>query len=170
MNRNISIIRTSVLILFVIALLGPWTFDQINVPAEYDCSPFIRLNGDFCGMPMSGVQFLWLWVSGFFYMIFELITGSLMGRARELLVGLAILPLIPFFTTLLLLWKEDTRQFRTVHLVAWVLALILALLIFIPQINDPITRLWGLWLYILLAVSAIVFEYLALKNNPASNV
>lgn len=93
-----------------------------------------------------------------------------MGRARELLVGLAILPLLPFFTTLLLLWKKDTRQVRTVHLVVWVLALILALLIFIPQINDPITRLWGLWLYILLAVSAIVIEYLASKKNPTSNV
>ena len=171
MNKNLSIIRTSVLILFLIALLGPWTYDVIHVPSEYTCDkPFVRLDGNFCGSPTSGIQIFPLLVGGFFYMIFELITGSLMGRARELLVGLAILPLIPFFTTLLLLWKEDTRQFRTVHLVAWVLALILALLIFIPQINDPITRLWGLWLYILLAVSAIVFEYLALKNNPASNV
>ena len=170
MNQNISILRAGVLILFVIALLGPWTFDQINVPAEYDCSaPFIRLNGDFCGMPMSGLQFLWLWVGGFFYMLFELIRGRFTGQGSEFFFGLSILPLIPFFTTLLLLWKKDARQFRIVHLVAWVLALILALVIFIPQINDPIARLWGLWLYILLAVGAIVIEDLAAKNTSSSS-
>ena len=142
-TQNISIFRTGALILFVVALLGPWTFDVINVPAEYECSaPFIRLNGDFCGTVMSG-----LWVG-----------------------GLSILPLIPFFTTLLLLWKKDARRFRTTHLIAWVLALILAVVIFIGQTNDPIIRLWGLWLYILLAVGAILIEYLASKNNPASNI
>ena len=142
-TQHISILRAGVLILFVVALLGPWTFDVINVPAEYECSaPFIRLNGDFCGTPMSG-----LWVGGF-----------------------SILPLIPFFTTLLLLWKKDARRFRTAHLVAWALALILALTVFIAQINDPIIRLWGIWLYIVLAVGAILIEYLASKNNPASNI
>lgn len=142
-TQNISIFRAGALILFVVALLGPWTFDVINVPAEYECSaPFIRLNGDFCGMPMSG-----LWVG-----------------------GLSILPLIPFFTTLFLLWKKDARRFRTIHLIAWVLALILALVAFNSQINDPIIPLWGLWLYILLAVGAILIEYLASKNNPASNI
>ncbi|HMS01246.1 MAG TPA: hypothetical protein PKE62_18530 [Anaerolineales bacterium] len=142
-NQNISIIRAGVLLLLILALLGPWMFDQINVPAEYDCSaPFIRLNGDFCGLPISGLRFFWL----------------------------SILPLIPFFTTLFLLWKKNARRFRTVHLVAWVLALILALAAFIAQINDPIIRLWGLWFYILLAVSAILIEYFAAKSNPASNI
>lgn len=142
-TQNISIFRAGALILFVVALLGPWTFDVINVPAEYECSaPFIRLNGDFCGIAMSG-----LWVG-----------------------GLSILPLIPFFTTLLLLWKKDARRFRTIHLIAWVLALILALVFFIAQGNRPIIPLWGIWLYILLAVGAILIEYLASKNNPASNI
>ncbi|MBV6403099.1 MAG: hypothetical protein CNIPEHKO_03427 [Anaerolineales bacterium] len=170
-SQNISIIRAGSLILFVLALLGPWTFDVINVPAEYECSaPFIRLNGDFCGMPMSGFQFFGLWVGGFFFMLFELIAGEFTGHALEFLMGLSILFLIPFFTTLFLLWKKDARRFRTIHLIACVLALILALVFFIDQINDPIIRLWGLWLYILMAVSVIVIEYLASKNNPASNI
>ncbi len=170
-TQNISIFRAGALILFVVALLGPWTFDVIYVPAEYECSaPFIRLNGDFCGIAMSGFQFFWLWVGGFFYMIFTLITGALAGWTLELLVGLSILPLIPFFTTLFLLWKKDARRFRTIHLIAWVLALILALVFFIAQGNRPIIPLWGIWLYILLAVGAILIEYLASKNNPASNI
>ncbi|MBL8107912.1 MAG: hypothetical protein JNJ72_20255, partial [Anaerolineales bacterium] len=117
-NQNISIIRVVVLLLLILALLGPWAFDQINVPAEYDCSPFIRLNGDFCGMPMSGIRFFQLWVGGFFYMLFELISGKFMGQGQEFLLVLAILPLLPFFTTLLLLWKKDARQLRTAHLIA----------------------------------------------------
>lgn len=170
-NQNMSIIRAVSLILFVLALLGPWIFDVINVPAEYECSaPFIRLNGDFCGVPISGVQFLQLWVVGFFYMIFELITGEFTGSAREFLLGLSILPLIPFLTTLLLLWKKDARQYRTAHLVAWVLALLLALAFMLLQTQDPLIPLWGLWFYILLAIGAIVIEYLAARNNPAENI
>ncbi len=170
-TQNISIFRAGVLILFIVALLGPWTFDVINVPAEYECSaPFIRLNGDFCGIAMSGFQFFGLWVGGFFFMLFELIAGEFTGHALEFLIGLSILFLIPFFTTLFLLWKKDARRLYKVHRIAWALALILALVAFIPQINDPIIRLWGIWLYILLAVGAILIEYLASKNNPASNI
>ena len=45
----------AILALLLLAILGPWAYDQINVPAEYPCSaPFIRLEGDFCGVPYSG--------------------------------------------------------------------------------------------------------------------
>lgn len=170
-SQNISIIRVSVLLLLVVALLGPWTFDTVNVPREFACSaPFIRLDGDFCGVPISGVQFLQLWVVGFFYMIFELITGEFTGSAREFLLGLSILPLIPFLTTLLLLWKKDARQYRTAHLVAWALALLLALAFMLLQTQDPLIPLWGLWFYILLAIGTILIEYFAAKNNPASKI
>lgn len=169
-NQNISIIRVVVLLLLILALLGPWAFDQINVPAEYDCSPFIRLDGDFCGMPMSGIRFFQLWVGGFFYMLFELISGKFMGQGQEFLVVLSILPVLPFFTTLLLLWRKDARQLQTAHLIAWTLALILTSLFFIAQINDSVAGLWGVWFYILLAVGAILIEYFAAKNNPASKI
>ena len=43
------------LLSLLVAIMGPWTFDLIHVPSEYPCSaPFIRLEGDFCGTPMSG--------------------------------------------------------------------------------------------------------------------
>ncbi len=171
-NQNIAIIRAGVLILFIVALLGPWTFDTVNVPREFACSaPFIRLNGDFCGLPISGIQFFQLWIGAFFYMPFELITGGFTGSAREFLLGLSIiLPLIPFFTTLFLLWKKETPQLRIVHLTAWVLALLLALAFMLLQTQDPLIPLWGLLFYILLTVGAIVIEYLAARNNPASNI
>ena len=40
-------------------LRGPWIFDLIVVPSEYSCStPAIRLEGDYCGIPMPGTWIL----------------------------------------------------------------------------------------------------------------
>jgi hypothetical protein len=117
-------------------------FDQINVPAEYACDePFIRLEGDFCGYPLSGLQF------------FSLFT----------VVGLSLLLLIPFFTTLLLIWKKDSLRLQTINLSVWGLALILTLLLFVIQLKDKVFYLWGLWLYIVLAICTLIVEMIIRK-------
>jgi hypothetical protein len=42
--------RGLLLLLFFLAMAGPWMFDRIWVPAEYTCSaPFVRLDENFCG-------------------------------------------------------------------------------------------------------------------------
>ena len=62
-----NILRGAILLLLIISLLGPWTFDQINVPAQYPCTPpIVRLYGDFCGVPLSGIQVFGLYIGGFF--------------------------------------------------------------------------------------------------------
>jgi len=117
-------------------------FDQINVPAEYACDkPFIRLEGDFCGSPLSGFQFFSLFI----------------------LVGLSLLLLIPFFTTLLVIWKKDSRRLQTINLSMWSLASILALLLFVLQLQDKVFYLWGLWLYIMLAICTLIVEMIVRK-------
>ncbi|MCC6300146.1 MAG: hypothetical protein IT314_12680 [Anaerolineales bacterium] len=139
---NRSIFRVGILLLFVLALLGPWTYDVINVPAEFTCDkPFIRLDGDFCGVPTSVIQFF---------------------------SGPVILLLLPFLTTALLIWKEETQRLRTINMIVWTLAFLLTLLVFFFQIQDQAFRLWGLWLYILMSFSALAFEFLALRNSPRS--
>ena len=141
-NENRNFIRSLILILFVATLIGPWMFDQINVPAEYACDkPFIRLEGDFCGSPLSGFQFFSLFI----------------------LVGLSLLLLIPFFTTLLVIWKKDSRRLQTINLSMWSLALILALLLFVLQLQDKVFYLWGLWLYIMLAICTLIVEMIVRK-------
>jgi len=161
-----NIFHLSILTLLIISMVGPWMFDRIFVPAEYTCSPpNIRLHGDFCGVPVSGVQFFGLFAGGFFYMLFEVIRGTFASRSRELLVGLFVLPIIPIFTTLLSIWKKETHRLRTINLVAWILALLLTLTLFILQITNQGIRLWGLWLYILVAVSAVVLETILLKRK-----
>jgi len=167
--ENKKILRLAVLALLFIAMLGPWMFDLINVPAEYTCSlPNVRLYGDFCGLPLSGFEFFKLFIGGFFYMLFTLTTGTFVNYPRELLIGLYVLPLIPFITSLILLWKKETRHLLTINLIAWILALVPTLLMFLllaVQRSGYIFRLWGLWLYILLAVSAIIFEITLLKRK-----
>jgi len=117
-------------------------FEQINVPAKYACGkPSIRLEGDFCGFPLSGFQFFSLFI----------------------LVGLSLLLLIPFFTTLLVIWKKDSRRLQTINLSMWSLALILALLLFVLQLQDKVFYLWGLWLYIVLAICTLIVEMIIRK-------
>lgn len=159
LDEHKNILRFAILTLLITTLIGPWMFDQINVPAQYTCDlPNIRLYGDFCGIPISGYQFFGFLVGGFFQMLFVLITGTFINRPRELLVGLSILPLVPFFTTLLLIWKKESRRLRTINLVAWILAFLTTSTLFIPQINDKVILLWGLWLYIITTVIAIALE------------
>jgi hypothetical protein len=159
-----NILRGAILLLLIISLFGPWTFDQINVPAQYTCSPpNVRLYGDFCGVPLSGFQVFGLYVGGLFYMFLEMIRGTFGSRFRDLFVGLLILPLIPFLTTLLSIWKKETHRLRTINLFAWILALIPVLTIFTLQINRQSIRLWGLWIYIAAAVCAVVLEIIVMK-------
>ena len=48
-----KILRGAILLLFIVAMFGPWIYNLINVPAEYTCShPNVRLYGDFCGVPL----------------------------------------------------------------------------------------------------------------------
>ena len=152
----------AILILFVISMLGPWMFDLINVPAEFTCSkPNVRLYGDFCGLPLSGFEFFKLFIGGFFNMLSTLTTGSFVNYPQELFVGLFVLSLIPFVTSLLLLWKKEPRRLLTINLIAWILALIPTLFMFIlmaVQRSGYIFRLWGLWLYILTALGAVILE------------
>jgi hypothetical protein len=157
-------LRRVILTLFIIVMLGPWMFDRVHVPAEYDCDkPFIRLDGDSCGYPMSGFLFFFWFIGGFFSNLAMLVSDTFTSQSREFLMGLSLLPIIPFFTTLLFVWKKETHRLQTINLIAWTLALIPTLTVFISQINGQAFRLWGLWLYIFLAVGAIVVEMLIQK-------
>ena len=58
--------RLVILMLMIISFLGPWAFDKTHVPAKYACGPTsIRLEGDFCGHPIPGIQ-NFIWIIGWF--------------------------------------------------------------------------------------------------------
>jgi hypothetical protein len=131
------------------------------VPAEYTCSPpNYRLEGDFCGVPLSGLWIFIAIIGNFFSTIAKLITGAIIFNSltRELIFSLLYLFLIvPFFTTLLLILGKD-RQF-------WLQKLFLGLaatigLIFLGLSSFSVLRLtlWGFRLYVVVAVIALLME------------
>lgn len=158
--------RAAVLIVLAVAVMGPWTFDRIHVPAEYPCS--FRLEGDFCGLPMSGIWLLLWMVYGFVRSSAGLVTGA-MGfaeSARLFLVSLLLfLRVLPFFSTLLLILRGDRRRQQVFNIVAWGLAAGIGLLIGLFSYPKLFWVLWGIWLYVGLAASALAVELLAIRPN-----
>lgn len=168
-DRHRNLVRFTMLALLIASLLGPWAYDRIHVPAEYICDPpFIRLDGDFCGSPMSWLSIFSWSTDGFFLTLSRVITGAFAGQARELLaVLIVILPILPFFSTLLIL-TTDRQRLLVFHLIAWGLGCLLPLIILLFEWNRQILGLWGAWLYILLACGAFLVEMLGRKaeNRP----
>ena len=164
--------RMLILGLFVICLLGPWMFEQLSVPAQYPCDkPTVRLSSDFCGYPLSGYEIFILIVSSSFYMLREITMGNSATYVTEYLI--LIYPwiiVLPLFNNLLLLRKKSSRRLQTINLLAWSLACLITLLLFVlhsimGQFINSIYLLWGIWLYIFMAIGAIVFESLSLRSK-----
>lgn len=124
--------------LFIISMLGPWMFDLLNVPAQYPCSkPSVRLYGDFCGYPMSSFEVIKYANSGFFYVLDQLIKGDIAGRILDLVLPFYTwLIILPFFSILLLIWNRNSRWLQTINLVAWGLAGLVTVTIFILQTRE----------------------------------
>jgi hypothetical protein len=173
-NKHLRVWRVAILVLLLVAIMGPWTFgDRINVPSEYPCSaPWVRLEGDFCGMLLSGIGvFSWM-VGGLINLGVRLATGAtaFTDVARVLLFSLLLLLLVaPFFSTLRLILGGDRRRWRMFHVVAWGLAVGTGLLLGLSgswRLSWVFSRLfwvlWGIWLYIGLAGSALILEVLVL--------
>jgi hypothetical protein len=158
--------RVAILVLLPVAISGPWTFDQILVPSEYPCSaPNIRLDGDFCGTPLPGTWFFRWIVIGFVYASAELATGAmgLVEWVREFLFDLLLFLLVlPWFSTLFLILRGDRRRWQVFSIAAWGLAVGIGLLIGLSSYPRWFWVLWGIWLYIGLAVSALLLEVLTL--------
>jgi hypothetical protein len=86
-----------------------------------------------------------------------------------MLMGISIIGL-PFFGILLLIGNPNSRRLQSMTVIGWVLACLPALVMFILQTNrDQFFQffywLWGLGLYILLAIGTILFEILGLRSD-----
>ena len=123
-GKNKVVWRIATVVMAFVAMMGPWVYDRISVPAEYACSaPNVRLDGDFCGIPLTGVWIYSWWVVHAMVGASEgLLRGavSLVDWARGLLWCLSwCLFLLPFVSTLLLILRGDRRRRQVLHLMAW---------------------------------------------------
>lgn len=155
------------LILLGAAAFGPWAFDRINVPAQYPCS--YRLEGDFCGIPLSGIWMLF-WLGAFFSgLTVGMVTGitTLRDLIPALFALLSVLVFIlPFFSTLLLLWRGNQGRWQIFPLIVWCLAIVSSVLLGTSGfLLMPRWALWGLWLYLGLAFTMVILEISVLLKN-----
>ena len=164
-------LRRVALVLFCISMLGTWGFDLLNVPAQYRCSfPTVRLYGDYCGYPISGLAALFLMAQGFFGAAWAWLTGMNTIRPGEILLGpYFLLVVLSFFSALRLTWAKGTRRQQVVNILLWGLACVPLLLSLGLEGNpDRAWHSWGLWLYLLAAVISIVNEVQSLRAERGS--
>ena len=171
-NEHKLVWRVAILALVPVAIVGPWTLDRINVPSEYPCSPpTIRLEGDFCGTPLSGTWiFRWM-IYGLIYASAGLVTGATVPGewARMFFTSLLFsLLVLPFFSTLLLILRGDRRRRQLFNAAAWGLAAGMGLVIGLSSYPRLFWVLWGNWLYVGLAAGALILEAgtLAPRERP----
>lgn len=168
--------RAAALIMLVVAITGPWTFEVIWVPSDppfSSCSaPYVRLDEDFCGTPLSGKWLLGWMVSG----LVSATSGLLQGAndfsewAREVLLSLLLsLLVLPFFSTLLLILRGNRRREQVFTIAAWSLAGGTGLLIGLFSYPRLSWVLWGLWAHVGLAVSTLTLEVLSLTAGRGSS-
>lgn len=165
-NEHKGVWRVAILVVALVAIMGPWNFELISVPSEYSCSaPFIRLDDDFCGTPASGMGILLGLVRQFIYASAEMVTGAmgLVEWARWAVFSLFLFPLVlPLFSTLLLILRGDRRGRQAFNVAAWGLASGVILLIGTYWYSRLFWAAWGFWLYIGLTASALILEVLTL--------
>ena len=163
-----TVLRAATLALLIAAFLGPWWLDPINVPAQYTCSsPAIRLEGDFCGIPMAGTSMLYMMGAAPIGEILGLVTGANaaagigLAFTRSLLASLLLLSFVlPFVTTVLLMRHGESPRQRVLHIGVWGLAASAGLFIGLSSHPRLFWVLWGVWLYVGAAASALIMELL----------
>jgi hypothetical protein len=145
--------RVAALVLLLVAMVGPWTFDS-HPDAEESCSaPLVWLGGGRCACLVS------------FMKAFEVTVNW----GNHGLLWLLFLPLLPFLSTPLLLLGRGLPWLRVFHVTAWGLAaafLIVFLVLFWYQYEAVSLRLWGIWLSAAVAVASLAGEILAAKQRP----
>jgi hypothetical protein len=166
-----NIWRVAIFTLLIVAIIGPWWFDQIYVPSKYTCSsPFIRLRDDFCGKPMSGIWIFVILATRPIELVVEMVNGttgitdSVYAILKFFLyLTLVLLLVLPLFTTWLLILRGDRKRQQIFHIGAWGLAVCAGVLMGINTSGHHWSwALWGPWLYIELAVGALILEMLIL--------
>jgi hypothetical protein len=166
-------IRIAGFTLLIIAILGPWGYTHDGVPPPEWCHPpFLLLANGSCVGRESGAFFLLVSMIGFPAGISQFLYGELVlsdlglqSMFTLLFLGLFFLP---FISTLLLVRPRSSKKRRIFHLIAWGIAAGLGLLIALSaEIFYPV-HLWGIWLYILLAVGILAFELLAARMGNIS--
>lgn len=145
-----KVVRRVAVTIALLALVGPWAYDRINVPAEFACqAPSVRLGGDYCGLPLSGV---WL-LTGLGQELASFAQRVAVGERRFDDLGRALIYLWALMMLLLpilgLIWRPQSRHvgWRWVHVAMTGLAVATTIFYLSNTATMAPLKLWGVWLY-----------------------
>lgn len=164
------------LALAIVALMGPWAFDRINVPAQYECTrPNVRLEGDFCGMPVTGLWVLMVTIQAVRGLPAAWLRGEpgLSGGFPEIfLAGIPLLLVLPIITAIVRIWRSESRRWAVINLFAWGLSFIVAGWIFVAGIYERWIPfgVWGVWLYVAAAFFMMAVDIHSLIRANRANL
>jgi len=174
LNENKRTWRLFALGLLVVALAGPWGFERLHVPAEYACQPpSVRLEGDFCGYPLSGFWNLGAITGEFTYRLAGRLTGEVAGADLLPVGGImlgAMIIILPILSTCLLILAGERRSMQIFNLAAWGLAFVISVTIGVSAPANAYRALWGLCLYGGLAAIMLVMEGLMMRKSESEKV
>lgn len=166
-----TVIRSAMVLMAVLSLAGPWAFDRVMVPAQYECSsPFIRLDDDFCGLPLSGFRaFVWL-IAGTLHSVIGYLDGAvdLLEAIRSVSISaLAIIVLAPIFIELASSLSRRGTKHTGPLVAAWALAVSLVAL-YGAAYPVVYSAQWGTWLYVSIGAVALAVELASLLRGARS--
>jgi hypothetical protein len=174
-TEHTTVWRKASLLLALLAFVAPWTFELIWVPPEpeYFCSPpYIRLDENFCGKPLPGVTILGWMIGGFVSAGEGLATNptGFTDWGHDLLLGVNLsLLVLPCLSTLLSVLRGDRWHRRVFRIVAWSLGAGMALFIGLFDFPKLFWVIWGVGLYVGVAVTALTLESLTLATGRRAN-
>lgn len=161
-SRHKTALRLAVFFLLLIGLLGPWIYEPLLVPNNAKCLlPAVRIRPGICGQPMSGLFVMSYFGAGFFTVLGALIGGSrsFAAAGRELAMALVFLPLIPLFSSLLLIWQSRKRVLQAFHWTALVLSTGLAAWFIAAEVPSVVSlHTWGPWLFLAALLIGLAVE------------
>ncbi len=190
-NQRKNIVRVAVLVLLLVAIVGPWTYSSDGTPvvpwtyssdgtppAEWCRDPNILLENGRCVRLVSGAEVLTLMTGAFLSLNVQLVKGTLVlaDRGREffrvfLFVVFLFLLVQPFFSTLLLIFGGDRPLRGMYHVATWGLAVVISGLLLVASFWSGLsTDLWGIWLYVGLAASVLALELPAIRPTSVRNL
>lgn len=165
-------VRGALLLLFVVAIAGPWTYTLDGVPPPEWCvgrSDVVLLSENRCASLVSGATML-AWAPQFAAgIVHDLANPRTLLNAASV-TAIYLLFVLPVVSSLLVLLRDDSRRLQRFYLVSLIFAALFGSLLPVLFKQTGITvlpRFWGMWLYAAVAWAALAVELLVWRHPPA---
>lgn len=152
------------------ALVGPWIYERVNVPAQYACAaPNIRIEGDYCGVPLSALALLALALAVLPAIANQVVSGVPPALdpvpAASLFTITALILAAPIVSVLWAALDRGRRRWPIALIGLWGVVFAVTLTLGILPYARPIWEAWGVWLSAGVAAIGIAVEGLLLASS-----